>query len=102
TVTLNCIVGPIASAVTRQCNNQAGAVLTTASTSANRTGWTLGFGSEFALTPNWSAKGEYDYIDFGSRTGTATDGTTVLSSKTTVQVTKVGLNYKFAATGGRW
>ena len=31
-----------------------------------RTGWTVGTGLEWALGPNWSAKLEYNYLDFGS------------------------------------
>jgi opacity protein-like surface antigen len=65
------------------------------STSGNRTGWTVGFGAEFDLGKNWSAKAEYDYIDFGSRTALATDGTTVLRTATTVSEVKIGVNYRF-------
>ena len=32
------------------------------------TGWTVGSGAEFALTQNWSAKGEWMYFDLGSDT----------------------------------
>ena len=31
-------------------------------------GWVAGVGIEFAIGGNWSAKGEYNYIDLGSRT----------------------------------
>ena len=31
-----------------------------------RLGWTVGAGIEHALTPNWSVKAEYDYLNFGS------------------------------------
>jgi opacity protein-like surface antigen len=94
TVTVNCIVGPL-NMPSRSCSNQAGAPITSISSEANRAGWTLGFGAEFALTPNWSAKAEYDYIGFGSRTSLASDGTTSLTSNTNVQLTKIGLNYRF-------
>jgi outer membrane immunogenic protein len=30
-----------------------------------RTGWTVGAGWEYGLTPNWSVKIEYNYLDFG-------------------------------------
>jgi hemoglobin/transferrin/lactoferrin receptor protein len=30
-----------------------------------RTGWTLGVGAEYAITGNWSVKGEYAYAGFG-------------------------------------
>ena len=79
----------------RTCNNQAGVLINSISTSGNRVGWTIGFGGEFALTANWSAKAEYSYMDFGSRTALASDGTTFLTSGTDLQVTKVGLNYRF-------
>ena len=96
TVSANCIVGPFnVPGNIRTCNNQAGALINSISTSANRVGWTIGFGGEFALTANWSAKAEYNYMDFGSRTALASDGTTFLTSRTDLQVTKVGLNYRF-------
>jgi outer membrane immunogenic protein len=31
-------------------------------------GWTLGAGVEKKFTPNWSAKLEYLYVDFGTHT----------------------------------
>jgi hypothetical protein len=58
--------------------NQANVVTNGFSTSGKLTGWTVGFGAEFDLGRNWSAKAEHDYIDFGSRTALASDGTTVL------------------------
>jgi opacity protein-like surface antigen len=77
------------------CRNQANAVTNGFSTSGNLTGWTVGFGAEFDLGKNWSAKAEYDYIDFGSRTALATDGTTVLRTAITVSEVKIGVNYRF-------
>jgi outer membrane immunogenic protein len=35
-------------------------------TTTNRTGWTVGVGMEYLLSPKWSAKAEYLYADFGS------------------------------------
>ncbi len=96
TVSANCIVGPFnVPGNARTCNNQAGALINSISTSDTRVGWTLGIGAEFALNANWSAKAEYDYMGFGTRTGLASDNTTQLTSRTDVQVTKVGLNYRF-------
>jgi outer membrane immunogenic protein len=34
--------------------------------SATRTGWTVGAGWEYGFTPNWSARLEYRYTDFGT------------------------------------
>jgi outer membrane immunogenic protein len=34
--------------------------------STTRTGWTVGAGWEYGFTPNWSARIEYRYTDFGS------------------------------------
>ena len=40
-------------------------VLTSASQHGAR-GWTVGGGVEYALTPAWSLKLEYDYLSFGT------------------------------------
>jgi hemoglobin/transferrin/lactoferrin receptor protein len=37
----------------------------TESVERRRTGWTLGVGAEYAITGNWSVKGEYAYAGFG-------------------------------------
>jgi opacity protein-like surface antigen len=47
-------------------------------------GWTLGYGTEFDLGKNCSAKAEYDYLSFGRHTALATDGTTLLTDKSYV------------------
>jgi opacity protein-like surface antigen len=78
------------------CRNPALAITNGFNTSASRAGWTLGFGTEFDLGNRWSAKAEYDYISFGSRTGLATDGTTMLTTATTVSEVKIGVNYRFS------
>jgi opacity protein-like surface antigen len=92
----NCIFGPTGVAGFRTCTNQALAV-TPAFNTANytRVGWTLGFGTEFDLGKNWSAKSEYDFLSFGRHTALATDGTTFLTDKSYISQVKVGLNYKF-------
>jgi outer membrane immunogenic protein len=64
----------------------------------SRSGWTAGGGIEVAFTPNWSAKVEYLYMDFGSRdsswifTGlpTITDSTRLHSN-----IVRGGVNYRF-------
>ena len=65
----------------------------------DRTGWLVGAGFEYAFLGNWSAKVEYDYMQFGSITErlttagglTATDA----SVKLNTQVIKAGINYRF-------
>lgn len=86
----------------------AGVVLTTpgpvasASGSAGdtRVGWTAGAGIEHALTPNWTVKTEYLYVDLGSTT--VTHGTTLFNVPVTFQshqddrfhLVRAGLNYR--------
>jgi opacity protein-like surface antigen len=78
------------------CLNQAGAKVAGLSTPwYTRVGWTLGYGTEFDLGKNWSAKAEYDYLSFGRHTALATDGTTFLTDKSWVSQVKIGVNYKF-------
>jgi outer membrane immunogenic protein len=36
-------------------------------TKANRTGWTVGAGIEYGITPNWSIAAQYNYIDLGNK-----------------------------------
>jgi outer membrane immunogenic protein len=69
----------------------------TASTSLMRTGWTVGAGLEYALTDNWSAKIEYDYLDFSPQgLNFALPGGAVTSNAgLNVQEVKAGLNFRF-------
>ena len=76
----------------------AGALTASVNTSENRNGWTVGGGSEMMLAPNWTAKVEYLYLDFGSKTtsyilpGIATLNDNV---RTHLHVVRTGVNYKF-------
>jgi outer membrane immunogenic protein len=66
-------------------------------------GWTVGFGGEYAFWNNWSAKLEYDFMDFGSKT-VAINGVVGgvgglpasfgLVNEQIVQEVKFGVNYK--------
>jgi len=58
--------------------------------SDNRTGYTVGTGIEFGLWNHWSAKVEYDYMDFGTKTLLIG-----LNDQERVHVIKAGLNYRF-------
>ena len=83
------------------CTNAAGAVFANGAgfgTSSTRVGWTIGYGTEFDLGKNWSAKAEYDYISFGSHTALASDGTTTIRDRADISQVKVGLNYRFGPT----
>ena len=78
------------------CFNRAGTLVNASSASNSRIGYTVGFGSEFALTRQWSTKAEYAYMDFGDKNVVASEGTLVnLGLK--VSQYKVGLNYRFNA-----
>lgn len=60
----------------------------------NLSGWTVGVGVEWAWTPNWSVKLEYNYLDFDRGhdyyyTGYYND------RNTEVHAVKVGINYRF-------
>jgi outer membrane immunogenic protein len=70
-----------------------------ATVSSNRWGWTAGAGIEYALIRNWSAKLEYDFMDFGTKRlvfDLGIPGATVTNDiKERIQTVKFGLNYKF-------
>jgi outer membrane immunogenic protein len=79
----------------------------------NRIGWTAGAGVEWAFTPEWSVKLEYDYYGFGTRSLSFTD-TTILGPTTlngvftapvnisqTIQVVTLGVNFH-ARSGPDW
>ena len=72
--------------------------------SASREGWTVGVGLEYMFAPNWSAKIEYDYYDFGSKTTNLFSPAGVLgdtiNSKLTLNTVKAGINYHFNWAGG--
>jgi outer membrane immunogenic protein len=79
-----------------------GTLVSTTNTTANRTGWTVGAGLEYAITQNWLFKAEYLYVDLGSfDAGIAcvlacidVNDTTV-HHKYTDHVARIGINYKF-------
>ena len=64
------------------------------------TGYAAGAGLEYALSPNWSVKGEYMHLGFGS----ASFGTTstnfvgapsVFNMKADFDTGRIGINYRF-------
>ena len=76
------------------------------SASETRWGWTVGGGIEYAIDANWSAKVQYNYMDFGTKrlTFNAPGGdpagdcpcsyTEDISQR--IHTVKVGLNYRWA------
>jgi outer membrane immunogenic protein len=65
-----------------------------------RTGWTAGAGAEAMLSPNWSVKVEYLYLDLGAPTVSIPSSTIpaiVFSTSTPFreQIVRVGVNYHF-------
>ncbi|MEP9348447.1 outer membrane beta-barrel protein [Xanthobacter sp. KR7-225] len=61
-----------------------------------RTGWTAGGGVEMALTPQFSVKAEYAFLDFGESDATLVKGPDRLDAQTSAsaQMVKLGLNYR--------
>lgn len=61
--------------------------------SQTNTGWTLGVGAEYAITPNWTARLEYSYLDLGTDTYATVNGP--LEVGLTTNLVRLGANYKF-------
>jgi outer membrane immunogenic protein len=77
------------------------------SASETRWGWTVGGGIEYAIDANWSAKVQYNYMDFGTHQLTfnapadAFDCpcTYVENIEQRIHAVKVGINYRFGWWG---
>src|SRR5262249_41570447 len=79
-------------------------VTASASLSDTQTGFVLGTGIEYAFKGNWSAKVEYDYMDFGTVSqkfsfhGPLFDPFTAnifADDRERVHIVRIGLNYRF-------
>ena len=92
----SCIAGPN-NTIDRTCRGFNNAITNGFSASERRGGWVVGYGTEFALTQNWSAKAEYNYIGFGDRDNAFNNGT-FLSDRLRISEVKIGVNYRFAPT----
>jgi outer membrane immunogenic protein len=80
----------------------AGVPIYSSTASETRSGWTVGTGIEWAFAGAWSAKAEYNYMDFGRRTVdfASFQGTPVnLDVDQRISVIKAGVNYRFGAIG---
>jgi outer membrane immunogenic protein len=65
--------------------------------SDTRWGWTVGAGAEYMFAPSWSAKVEYDYIDFGKSKINLDPGFSNVGFewKDTIHTVKAGVSYHF-------
>jgi outer membrane immunogenic protein len=78
----------------------AGAPVAFATVGNHKDGYTVGAGLEYLFAPNWSAKAEYQYYNFGNTTFTGGPagilGTRFRDDEHTV---KAGINYRFGWGG---
>ena len=66
----------------------------------NKDGWTVGAGLEYMFAPNWSAKAEYQYYNFGNTTFTAGPAAVVGQRfRDDDHTVKLGVNYRFGWGG---
>ena len=78
------------------------APFTGAHADSNRWGWMIGTGIEYALLGNWSAKVEYDYLDFGTKTVDFAGLPLLVAvlqpsveTRERMHLVKLGVNYRF-------
>ncbi len=75
-----------------------GATVNSQTINDTRRGFTAGAGIEYGLTENFSARLEYDFYDFGTRTYAFAQ--TPVSIKSDLHALTFGLNYRFTVPGG--
>ena len=64
-----------------------------------QTGWTAGAGIEFAVSGNWSAKVEYEYVDLSRRMYDLSDfGLPAVNVDPRIHLVKFGMNYRLGDT----
>ena len=77
-----------------------GGTQTFTATGNNKDGYTVGAGLEYMFAPNWSAKAEYQYYNFGSTTFTSGPADIVgVRGREDEHTVKVGVNYRFGWGG---
>jgi outer membrane immunogenic protein len=70
---------------------------------STRGGWTVGAGWEYAFAPNWSAKIEYNYMDFGSHSPSFSSAATTFNVDQNAHLALFGINYRFGGNSlGPW
>jgi outer membrane immunogenic protein len=66
----------------------------------HKDGYTVGAGFEYMFAPNWSAKAEYQYYNFGNTTFTGGPAPIVGARfRDDEHTVKVGVNYRFGWGG---
>lgn len=73
-----------------------GAGLTDAAFRQNRLGWNIGAGVEYAFAPNWSARVEYRYYDFGTASYPAVGTLIAHTHKHNMHTVRLGVSYLFS------
>ena len=73
---------------------------TQAGATSTSVGWTAGGGIEYAITPNWTVKGEYLYVSLDNQTMTENNlafpsFSQSATNKLAVSIGRFGVNYKF-------
>ena len=64
-----------------------------------QTGWTAGLGLEYAVSGNWTAKAEYEYVDLSRQTFDLSGfGLGSVNVDPRIHLFKLGLNYQFGDT----
>ena len=64
-----------------------------------QTGWTAGLGLEYAVSGNWTAKAEYEYVDLSRKTYDLSGfGLGSVNVDPRIHLFKLGLNYQFGDT----
>jgi outer membrane autotransporter protein len=91
-----CNLGPLQGtlAMGENCVNPARNPSNGLTASIGRAGAVIGWGTEFALTRNWSAKAETEYLSFADKNVIASDGSP-LNLGMHIWETKIGVNYRF-------
>lgn len=66
-----------------------------------KNGYTVGAGLEYMFAPNWSAKVEYQYYNFGNTTFTASTSPEIVGARfrNDEHTVKAGINYRFGWGG---
>jgi outer membrane immunogenic protein len=69
------------------------------SATASNVGWLAGAGVELKLLSNWTAKVEWNHIDFGANSENLGNAGILNKYEQTLEVFKVGVNYKLGSYG---